>query len=79
MSEFCQTFDYLRNDASKYDAVTKSGFFPVEITTNLRTCLHGDGAITQNDNINENIRSLNNFAVDLNAITATTFIDTKST
>ena len=43
LREFCFTFEDLRTDATKFDAYSKSGFFPTEITSNLKYCLHGNG------------------------------------
>ena len=58
LNQFCKTFDEFRVEASQFDSFSDSAFFPKEITTNIKNCLHGDGDLQKALAEDINIESL---------------------
>jgi len=77
-NEFCTAFEELRTDSKKFDSYTKSGFFPKEVSENIKICLHGDGDMTVPMGISNEVLGLYTFASDLNTLSSSSYPEASS-
>ncbi len=76
--EYCEVMEEVRTNATLFDSYSKSGLFNKDVLTNVRTCLHEDGDMSRPMQVYDEINGLYTFARDLNTLTKSGGVVSKS-